>query len=66
MKNLSAVILLCSSLWMTIYLYGEYALSSVKFDISLVTFPVVLFILSIVFFLSPKEGYQAKENKLND
>ncbi|MDX5979665.1 hypothetical protein SIL77_00060 [Exiguobacterium profundum] len=66
MKNLSAVILLCSSLWMGIYLYGEYAVSSVKFDISLVTFPVALFILSIVFFLSPKEGFQSKEHKLND
>lgn len=66
MKVLSAVILLCSSLWMAIYLYGEYALSSVKYDASLVTFPIVLFILSIVFFFSPKEGYQAKENKLND
>lgn len=66
MKVLSAVILLCNSLWMTIYLYGEYAIHSVKFDISLVTFPVALFILSIVFFLYPKEGYPAKEIKLND
>ncbi len=66
MKNISAVILLCCSLWMTIYLYGEYAISSVKFNPSLVTFPVALFILSIIFFFTSKESYQAKENKLND
>lgn len=66
MKNLSAVILLCCSLWMTIYLYGEYAISSAKFNSSLVIFPVVLFVLSIVFFFTSKESYQAEENNLND
>lgn len=66
MKNISAVILLCCSLWMTIYLYGEYAISSVRFNSSLVIFPVALFIMSIIFFFTSEESYQAKENKLND
>lgn len=66
MKVISAVILLCNSLWMTIYLYGEYAVSSTKFNPSLVIFPVALFILSIIFFFTSKESYQSKENKLND
>ncbi|MCT4782234.1 MULTISPECIES: hypothetical protein [Exiguobacterium] len=64
MKILSAVILLCCASWMAIYLYGEYASQSVKFDLSLVTFPVALFILSLVFFFSPKEGDQAIEKKM--
>lgn len=51
---------------MTIYLYGEYAISSAKFNSSLVIFPVVLFVLSIVFFFTSKETYQAEENNLND
>lgn len=50
LKNLSAVILLCNAAWMTIYLYGEYAISSAKYHSSLIIFPITLFTLALILF----------------
>ena len=58
MKYISPVILLCCSAWMAIYLYGEYALSSVKYHSSLVIFPVALFILAFMLVFVSTEGKQ--------
>lgn len=66
MRILSSVILLCCSLWMTIYLYGEYAISSAKYHHLLVVFPIALFILSLILYLYSIEGREDKESKKND
>lgn len=48
MKNLSAVILLCNAAWMSIYLYGEYAIYSSKYHSSLIIFPIMFFTLALL------------------
>ncbi|MDQ1144066.1 hypothetical protein QE429_000893 [Bacillus sp. SORGH_AS 510] len=42
MNFLIGVIALCSGSWMTIYLYGLYATSSVKYHDVLIIFPVIM------------------------
>lgn len=43
MKLLVSVIAICCGSWMTIYLYGLYAIQSVKYDHILILFPAIMF-----------------------
>lgn len=66
MKHTPTVILLCCSLWMTIYLYGEYAVHSAKYHPFFITFPVALFIYAVFLFLQSLDGLAEGRNHRTD
>jgi len=62
MRLIASVIALCSASWMSIYLYGLYADSSVKYNSALWFFPILLFSIVIFYiYLEVKNSEEISE-----